>query len=345
MARQGGAAGMKIFVTGIAGFLGSHVAQRLLEEGHQVSGCDNLIGGYLDNVPQNADFHQVDCTYLNAMKKLTRDAEVVIHAACTAYEGLSVFSPHLVTQNTFQISTTVFTACAANKVKRVINCSSMARYGRQEAWPFAETMVPNPIDPYGIAKLGAEKILEVLAGVHGFECVHLVPHNIIGVHQKYDDPFRNVAAIMINLMLQGKQPIIYGDGLQKRCFTDVRDILPCFTRALTSSDVVSQVVNIGPDEEFITILDLAGVIADVLDFKGLDPVFVDPRPQEIKYAACSAAKARKILGYETRYALRESIEDMAAWIKKRGTRKFRYHLDIEILNDKTPKTWTTRMFP
>jgi UDP-glucose 4-epimerase len=335
---------MKIFITGIAGFLGSRVAQCLLEAGHQVSGNDNLIGGYLDNVPQDADFHQVDCTYLNAMKKLTKGAEVVIHTACTAYEGLSVFSPHLVTQNTFQISSTVFTACAANKVNRVINCSSMARYGRQEAFPFTEIMIPNPIDPYGISKLGAEKILEILAEVHGFEYVHLVPHNIIGAHQKYDDPFRNVAAIMINLMLRGKQPIIYGDGLQKRCFTDVRDILPCFVRALTSPDVASQVINIGPDEEFITILELAGVIADILSFKNLRPIFVEPRPQEIKHAGCSAAKARKTIGYETRYSLRESIKEMAAWIEKRGSRKFRYHLDIEILNDKTPKTWTTRMF-
>jgi UDP-glucose 4-epimerase len=335
---------MKIFITGIAGFLGSQVAQHLLNAGHQVSGCDNLIGGYLDNVPQDADFHQVDCTYLNAMKKLTKETDVLIHAACTAYEGLSVFSPHLVTHNTFQISSTVFTACSANKVKRVVNCSSMARYGRQETFPFTEDMIPNPIDPYGIAKIGAEKVLEVLAGVHGFEYVHLVPHNIIGAHQKYDDPFRNVAAIMINLMLRGKQPIIYGDGTQKRCFTDVRDILPCFVRALTSADVVSQVINIGPDEEFTTILDLAHLIADVLNFKKLKPIFVDPRPQEIKYAACSAAKARKILGYETRYSLRESIKDMAAWIEKRGSRKFRYHLDIEILNEKTPKTWTTKMF-
>jgi len=336
---------MKIFITGIAGFLGSQIAQRLVDEGHQVSGCDNLIGGYLDNVPQDVDFHQVDCTYLNAMKKLTHGVEVVIHTACTAYEGLSVFSPHLVTHNTFQISSTVFTACAANKVKRVINCSSMARYGRQATFPFTEDMIPNPIDPYGIAKLGAEKVLEVLANVHGFEFVHLVPHNIIGVHQKYDDPFRNVAAIMINLMLRGQQPIIYGDGMQKRCFTDVRDILPSFVRALTSSDVVSQTINIGPDEEFITIRELADVIADVLNFKNLKPIFVDPRPQEIKYAACSAAKARKILGYETHYSLKESIKEMASWIEKRGTRKFRYHLDIEILNDKTPKTWTTKMFP
>ncbi len=83
----------------------------------------------------------------------------------------------------------------------------------------------------------------------------------------------------------------------------------------------------------------------MLNFKPLDPVFVDPRPQEVKLAACSADKAREIFGYKTRYSLKETLKDMAAWIEKRGTRRFRYHLDLEILNDKTPKTWTNRMFP
>jgi UDP-glucose 4-epimerase len=335
---------MKVFITGIAGFLGSQIAHDLLRAGHEVSGCDNLIGGYQENVPQEADFHQVDCTYLNAMKKRFAGHDVVIHCACTAYEGLSVFSPHLVTHNTFQISSTVFCACAAVGVKRVINCSSMARYGRQEVVPFTEDQTPQPVDPYGVSKLGAEKVLAILAEVHGFEFVNLVPHNIIGIGQKYDDPFRNVASIMINRMLQGKQPIIYGDGQQKRCFTDVRDILPCFSQALTSADAVGQTINIGPDEEFITIVQLAQVIAEVLEFKNLDPIFVDPRPQEVRLATCSAAKSRKLFGYKTQYSLKETLHTMAEWILKRGTRRFRYHLDVEIINDKTPKTWTERMF-
>jgi UDP-glucose 4-epimerase len=335
---------MNVFITGIAGFLGSRIAEDLLNHGHQVSGCDSLIGGYLDNVPANAEFFQVDCTYLNAMKKIIAGQDVVIHAACTAYEGLSVFSPYFVTQNTFQISSTVFTACSANRVKRVINCSSMARYGRQDRLPFTEDMVAAPVDPYGISKLAAENVLAVLAQVHGFEWVNLVPHNIVGVHQKYDDPYRNVAAIMINLMLAGKQPYIYGDGKQKRCFTDVRDILPLFVNCLDQANVAGETINIGPDEEFITILELAELIASVLNFPGLDPVFVDPRPQEVKHAACSADKSRALLGYETRYRLRDSLADMAVWIEKRGVRKFRYHLDLEILNDKTPRTWTQKMF-
>jgi UDP-glucose 4-epimerase len=335
---------MRVFITGIAGFLGSRIAHELVRHGHAVSGCDTLVGGYLDNVPEDAEFHQVDCQYLNAMKKLIAGADVVIHTACTAYEGLSVFSPHFVIQNTAQISATVFTACAAVGVRRVINCSSMARYGAQPTVPFVEAMAPNPVDPYGVAKVAGESWLRILAGVHGFEYVNLVPHNIIGPHQKYDDPFRNVAAIMINLMLRGKQPIIYGDGRQIRCFTDVRDILPCFVSALTNPRAAGELVNIGPDEEPITILGLAELIAEVLNFPGLDPVFVDPRPCEVREATCSADKARDLFGYKTTYDLHTTLTDMARWIERRGPKRFRYHLDLEILNDRTPKTWTGRWF-
>lgn len=335
---------MKIFITGIAGFLGSRLAGELVAQGHQVSGCDTLMGGYLDNVPEDAEFYQVDCMYLNAMKKLIAGNEVVIHTACTAYEGLSVFSPHLVTQNTMQISATVFTACAAVGVRRVINCSSMARYGEQPEVPFRETMNPRPIDPYGVAKVGAENLLTVLSEVHGFEAVNLVPHNIIGSHQKYDDPYRNVASIMINLMLRGKQPIIYGDGNQKRSFTDVRDILPCFVKSLTQADVAGQTINIGPDDKVTTILELAELVAEVLGFGPLHPVFVEPRPREVRHATCSADKARRLFGYQAQHELAGTIKEMAAWIERRGPRKFRYHLDLEILNDRTPKSWTQKLF-
>ena len=94
----------------------------------------------------------------------------------------------------------------------------------------------------------------------------------------------------------------------------------------------------------MSIVELAKLIAEVLDFKNLDPIFVEPRPQEVRYATCSAEKARKILGYQTNYKLRQSIEDMAEWIQKRGPRKFRYHLNVEINNAKTPRTWSERLF-
>lgn len=334
---------MKVFITGVAGFLGSHLADAMLKEGHEVIGCDNLIGGYLDNVPDDVDFYQVDCNYLNTMNKLLKGVDIVYHTACTAYEGLSVFSPHLVSQNTYLNTASVATAAVAQGVKRFVYCSSMARYGHQEVVPFTEDMTCKPQDPYGISKVASEQLLKCLSEVHGMEVVIAVPHNIIGPRQKYDDPYRNVASIMINLMLQGRQPIIYGDGNQKRCFSFVQDDISCLEKLAFQEDVAGEVVNIGPDEEFVTINELAKTIAGLLDFD-LNPIYVPDRPQEVKLATCSAEKARKLLGYHTQYTLQQGLSEMIDYIKKKGPKKFRYHLDVEIVNDRTPKTWTNKLF-
>ena len=332
-----------VFITGVAGFLGSSLAEALLSHGHSVSGCDTLIGGYLDNVPEGVEFYQIDCGYLNTMKKLLKDVDIVYHTACTAYEGLSVFSPHLVCQNTFQITATVATAAVDMKVKRFVNCSSMVRHCQQDKIPFTEDMIPRPQDPYGIAKLAAEHTLDVLSKVHGMEVVHAIPHNIIGPKQKYDDPYRNVASIMINLMLQNRQPIIYGDGEQKRCFSFVQDDIDCLLKLGFQDNVVGQRINIGPDEEFISINELAKIIAEFLNFD-LKPIYVPNRPQEVRLATCSAEKARRLLGYKTKTNLRNGLAEMIKFIKERGPKKFRYHLDVEIQNNKTPETWIKRMF-
>lgn len=334
---------MKIFITGIAGFLGSHLADAMLSEGHEVIGCDSLIGGYLDNVPDGAEFFQVDCKYLNTMNKLMQGVDVVYHTACTAYEGLSVFSPNLVCQNTYQITAAVASAAVSQKVKRFVYCSSMARYGTQEQVPFTEDMIPKPQDPYGISKLSAEWLLQCISEVHGMELVIAVPHNIIGPRQKYDDPYRNVASIMINLMLQGRQPIIYGDGMQKRCFSFIQDDIACLQKLAFQEGLAGEIINIGPDEEFVTINELAAMIADIIHFE-LAPIYVPGRPQEVRLATCSAEKARKLLGYRTQYTLRQGLEEMVYYIRQRGPKKFRYHLDVEIMNDKTPQTWTKKMF-
>ena len=331
-----------IFITGVAGFLGSHLAERMLDKGHRVIGCDNLIGGYIDNIPEDVEFYQYDCQYLNSMIKIMKDVDIVYHCAATAYEGLSVFSPYLVTKNIYQISMSIFTAAIVNKVERIVFCSSMARYGTQEKVPFTEDLTPKPQDPYGIAKYASELTLKNLCEVHGIDYVIAVPHNIIGPKQKYDDPYRNVASIMINRMLQGKQPIIYGDGTQKRCFSFVQDDIEVLEKLAFNDNVVGEVINIGPDEEFVTINELAEVLAKLLDFK-LNPIYYPDRPQEVKLANCSADKARKLLGYKTSYTLEQGLKEMIDYIKQKGTKKFRYQFDIEIVNDKTPKTWTKRL--
>jgi len=333
----------KIFISGVAGFLGSHLADAFLKKGHTVVGCDSLIGGYLDNVNADVEFHQYDCNFFNSMVKVTKDVDVIYHTAATAYEGLSVFSPYLVTKNVFQITASLASAAIQNKVQRFVFTSSMARYGTQDKVPFTEDMIPKPQDPYGIGKYASELLLKNLSEIHGMDYVIAVPHNIIGPRQKYDDPYRNVASIMINLMLLKRQPIIYGTGEQKRCFSFVQDDLDCLEKMAFDKKVIGEVINIGPDEEFVSINELAEIIAELLDFK-LKPQYFPDRPQEVLLANCSADKARKMLGYSTKYPLKKGLQEMIDYIKKRGAKPFKYHLDLEIINEKLPKTWKDRLF-
>lgn len=332
-----------IFITGVAGFLGSHLAEALLKRGHRVIGVDNLIGGYLDNVPAGVEFRQVDCIDREVMVHLMEGSNIVYHCAATAYEGLSVFSPHLVTQNIFGITLSTVSAAISTKVKRFVMCSSMARYGTQEKMPYTEDTIPKPQDPYGIAKYASELCLANLAKTHEMEYAIAVPHNIIGARQKYDDPYRNVAAIMINLMLQGRQPIIYGDGEQMRCFSFYQDVVDPLIKMGFEDKVLGEIVNIGPDEEPVTINELARIVAELIGTK-LEPVYMPGRPQEVKVATCSSEKARRLLGYKTSTQLRDGLKDMIEYIRERGPKPFTYHLDLEIVSNLTPRTWKEKLF-
>ena len=142
----------KILVTGVAGFLGSHLAEKLVEMGHVVVGIDNMLGGYEDNVPKNIEFHKGDCCDFEKIKIIMKGVDVVYHCAATAHEGLSVFSPYEITKNNYLASVSIFSAAVNEKVKRIIFCSSMARYGGQQT-PFTEEMKPAPVDPYAISKV------------------------------------------------------------------------------------------------------------------------------------------------------------------------------------------------
>lgn len=330
-----------VVVTGVAGFLGSHIADAYLAKGWKVRGIDNLLGGSLDNVPQGVNLYNIDLDDLEAITPVFVGADLVIHAACTAYEGLSVFSPSLVVRNTVQISVNVMTASIRANVPKVVYMSSMARYGDNSGLVFDESLTPKPQDPYGIAKLSAERLLQNLAQVHDVDLVILVPHNIVGARQKFDDPFRNVASIMANRMLQGKQPIIYGDGSQQRCFSFIEDVIAPILTACESERAVGEVINIGPDESPITILNLAERLADIIGFE-LEPIFMPGRPQEVAVALCSSDKARELLGYETTVKLDQGLRDLVDWIRPR-VKEFEYHLPIEIDSDLTPKTWTQKL--
>ena len=253
-----------------------------------------------------------------------------------------MFSPYFITKNIVQASVSLITAALHNRAQRFVYCSSMARYGTN-AVPFTEDMSPAPQDPYGIGKYSGELFLRNLGQVHGLDYVIAVPHNIIGPRQKYDDPYRNVASIMINRMLQGKQPIIYGDGEQKRCFSFIQDDIDILLLLAESPQAVGEIINIGPDQEFVSINTLAKILAELLNFS-FDPIYIPGRPQEVKLANCSADKARRLFGYNPRVSLRAGLQAMIEYIRARGPKPFTYHIDLELVTGSTPKTWSEKIF-
>ena len=328
---------MRVLVTGAAGFLGSWLVDRLAEAGHTAVGFDSLISGVI----ANCRLCEVgDCCDLEAVTRACEDCDAVYHCAALAYEGLSVFSPSIVVNNIVTGSVTVMTAAIRCGVKRFVNCSSMARYGDRDP-PFYENMHPNPVDPYGMAKYHAERQLNLLGRIHGVKVVHAVPHNIYGPRQRYTDPYRNVAAIFANRMLQDLPVYIYGDGQQTRCFSYIDDVLPTMVQLLEAGEH-GEVFNVGPDRGEVTVLELFRLIAQQTVYRW-EPVFLPGRPQEVKYATCSSDKIRRQFGFEQRTDLRDGIAKLVNWIDEQGPRPFDYHLPLEIVNDRTPMTWKERL--
>lgn len=334
---------MNIFVTGVAGFLGSNLADYLIKQGHYVAGIDDLSGGLFCNVNNKVSFRKVDLTTpVDLWWKNFEGFDVVYHCAAAPYEGVSVFSPGYICDNIFSASVNVFTAAIKAGVERIVYCSSMARYGRGVP-PFNEYDIPTPQDPYGIAKEASERVLKNLAEVHGIEYVIAVPHNIYGPKQYYFDPYRNVASIFINATLQGIRPIIYGDGRQKRSFSYISDCVEPLAKMAFNSNVVGETINIGPDNNEITINDLYNTVCQITGFTDY-PIYMPDRPKEVKIAHCSSDKARKLLDYDTKVDLISGLENLTDWIIEQGPKPFNYDkLQLEIINNKTPKNWTDRI--
>ena len=333
---------MIILITGGQGFVGSHLAKRLKKRGHKIISIDNGIGGYPDNLEDIKNYNVDCCDQIKVNEIFNKyKFDIVIHSACTPYEGLSVVSPILITRNTFDATVNILTAAIKNKVKRFIYLSSMARYGSQKT-PFTEEMKTAPEDPYGIAKVAAEQVVKCLCDANNIEWTITVPHNIYGPNQVYDDPYRNVVSIFLHRQLKKEPALIYGDGEQKRCFSYIDDTLQVFEQICFEKKSAGEIFNIGPDEDYISIKELADLCANITNFNGPHQ-FLPKRPNEVKYATCSSNKIRKFFNYKTETNIVEGIKNTLNFIKKRGVREFNYNLPIEIDNELTPKSWTKKL--
>jgi UDP-glucose 4-epimerase len=335
-----------VYITGAAGLIGSELVRLFYNNGWKVKACDNLIGGLASNLSKfinDIDYKNFDILDYKSLVNHMKESDLVLHCAALPYEGLSVFSPKIVAENIVGGTVSVASACLANSVKKLVNFSSMARYGAQKP-PFTENMPRKPEDPYGLAKAQAEEHLELLNKLHRLNYFTVVPHNVIGIGQRYMDPYRNVVGIMINRTLMGKPIVIYGDGSQKRSFSNITDCSDAIWKLVTSDkNLTGEVFNIGPDDNEVTIKELASMVSESCNSELKIDYFPD-RPAEVKNAWCSSEKIKAQFNYNTTKTLKTTIDEMVTWISDRGVEDFIYDsVSLEFITNKTPKTWVERL--
>jgi UDP-glucose 4-epimerase len=330
---------MKILVTGGAGFMGSWLVDELINRGHEVISVDDLSGGFKENVNPKAKFFKIDVRDRKKVDKIVKGVDIIFHLAAYAAEGQSVFSPIEINDINITPMNNLLVAAVNNDVKRFVFTSSMAVYGNQKP-PFDESMEPHPVDPYGAAKEYCENMLKIFAETYDFEYVIIRPHNVYGPRQNISDPFRNVLGIWINRIMNGKPPIIYGDGLQKRAFSYIEDITGPLANAGFYDKAADEIINLGSDE-VTTIKDACNIVLEEMN-SDLSPIYEPERPREVKYAFCTTKKSEKLLDYKTKHTLREGVRKMVEWAKRIGPQKPSYRIPLEITK-KAPRVWVNKL--
>ncbi len=243
---------MRVLVTGGAGFIGSHVADALLANGHAVTVFDDLSGGFSENVPPGATFVRGSVTDTDAVAALFEAGrfEYVYHLAAYAAEGLSHFIKRFNYTNNIIGSVNVINASINHDVAGFVFTSSIAVYGSGPAAPgvpMTEATPAAPEDPYGIAKYAVEQELASSLAMFGLRYVIFRPHNVYGPRQNIGDRYRNVVGIFMNQILQARPMTIFGDGTQTRAFSYIDDVAPVIAAAIDTPDAWNQVFNVGAD--------------------------------------------------------------------------------------------------
>ncbi|MBW2975170.1 NAD-dependent epimerase/dehydratase family protein [Candidatus Woesearchaeota archaeon] len=320
---------MTILVTGGAGFIGSHVADALIEKGHDVIVLDDLSGGFKENINPKAIFIEGSITDYELIKRIFSEnsIEYVFHIAAYAAEGLSHFIRRFNYENNLKGSINLINQSVLHNVKCFVFTSSIAVYGAHQL-PMTEDITPEPEDPYGISKLAVEYDLKSANHMFGLNYIIFRAHNVYGTRQNLGDKYRNVIGIFMNQIMQGKPMTIFGDGEQRRAFSYIGDVAPVIASSVDNKDAYNQVFNIGADTPY-TVNHLADVVRKTMGSPQHPIIHLDAR-KEVKDAYSQHEKVKRILGYKNTVELDEGIKRMAEWAKKTGIKKSREFENIEI---------------
>lgn len=312
---------MNILITGIAGLLGSRLADWIIENtNHSVVGIDDLSGGYKENINSKAKFYKLNLIDLECLEDIFKkeNPDIVFHFAAYAAEGLSPFIRKYNYENNLIASTNLITCSIKHDVNRFIFASSMSVYGNKYEPPFHEDLQQSPIDPYAVAKYGVEMDLKIAYEQHGLKYTIVRPHNFYGQNQNIWDKYRNVLGIWMYQIMNGMQPTIFGDGEQVRAFSYVDDSIIPFWNASQRDECIDEIINLGGIKEY-TINEACHTLIKVTG-TDLKPKYLEGR-HEAKHAWSTWEKSVELLDFDHKIDLEEGLTKMWEWAKTQPMRE------------------------
>ena len=297
-------------VTGAAGFIGSSLADALLDRGYTVRGMDNFETGRevaLEPLEGREEFTFTDADIRDAdtMVDLTDGVDYVFHQAAVPSVPRSVDDPVTTTDANCTGTATVLDAARKNDVDSVVVASSSSVYGSSEQLPKVETMESNPESPYALSKYFTEKLALQCSDLYDIDTAALRYFNIFGPRQDPNGEYAAVIPKFIDLMLDGDPPVIYGDGEQSRDFTYIDNAIQANILA-AESDVTGEAFNVGTGGR-VTVNELVETLNDQLGID-IDPIYDDPRPGDVRHSHADISKAQELFGYEPEFGFEEGIE-------------------------------------
>jgi len=311
---------MKSLVTGVAGFIGSHLAEKLLEEGNNVIGVDCFLDYYSRDLKENNMKSFIDCdnfTFVENninninLKELVRDVDYIFHQAAQAGVRSSWGeSFEIYVDNNIMGTQRLLEAVKYSNIKKFVYASSSSVYGDTDQLPMKENNKLQPISPYGVSKLAAEKLCYLYYKNFNVPTVSLRYFTVFGERQRPDMAFH----IFIKSILQNKPLTIFGDGKQSRNFTHVDDIVKANILA-AYSDTKGETFNIGGDGEKIVLDDSISLMEDIIGKKA-NRDYQQLVKGDVKHTSADCSKARKLLGYDPKVIFKEGLRREIDWLKE-----------------------------
>jgi len=308
-----------MFVTGGAGFIGSNLAQRLLREGYRVRLFDNFSAGSRENLTGIMSQAELVCGDLRDREMVERAVDgidVVFHQGALSSVPRSIQDPMETYSCNIHGTLNVITAARNAGVRRVVYASSSSIYGNAPDLPKREDMKPHPLSPYALSKLSAEQCCRIFSQIYGLETVSLRYFNVFGPRQ---NPYSEYAAVVpkfIAALLQGRSPVIFGDGLQSRDFTYIDNVVDANFRAAFADGASGEAINIACGRS-VTLIELCHILMAITGRDDLQIQFAPERKADVKHSLADISEARQLLGYEPQIGLREGLEKTVAWYEAR----------------------------